>query len=54
MLTAQTEMLIDGKAAGAGDGRVIDVENPAKREVIAQVPRAAEADVDRAVSAAVA
>ncbi|OFW05788.1 MAG: aldehyde dehydrogenase [Acidobacteria bacterium RIFCSPLOWO2_02_FULL_68_18] len=45
-------MLIDGQSVGAHDGRVIDVENPATRTVIAQVPRAGEADVDRAVQAA--
>ena len=46
------KMLIDGQAAEAHDGRTIDVESPATRTVIAQVPRAAEADVDRAVVAA--
>lgn len=46
------KMLIDGQAAGAEDGRTIDVENPANRTVIAQVPRAGAADVDRAVEAA--
>ena len=45
-------MIIDGKAADAQDGRLIDVENPANRQVIAQVPRGGEADVDRAVRAA--
>jgi len=45
-------MIIDGKAADAHDGRLIDVENPATRQVIAQVPRGGEADVDRAVRAA--
>ena len=45
-------MIIDGKAADAQDGRLIDVENPATRQVIAQVPRGGEADVDRAVRAA--
>jgi acyl-CoA reductase-like NAD-dependent aldehyde dehydrogenase len=45
-------MLIDGQAADAQDGRVIDVENPADHSLIAQVPRAGEADVDRAVAAA--
>src|SRR5262245_1936924 len=46
------QMLIDGQAADAQDGRLIDVENPANRSRIAQVPRACEADVDRAVVAA--
>jgi len=45
-------MIIDGKAADAQDGRLIDVENPATRQVIAQVPRGGDADVDRAVRAA--
>jgi betaine-aldehyde dehydrogenase len=46
------KMLIDGQPADAHDGRVIDVENPANRRRIAQVPRGSEADVDRAVGAA--
>jgi len=46
------QMLIDGQAAEAHDGRTLDVESPATRTVIAQVPRAGEADVDRAVRAA--
>jgi betaine-aldehyde dehydrogenase len=45
-------MLIGGQAVEALDGRTIDVENPANRTVIAQVPRGGEADVDRAVDAA--
>jgi betaine-aldehyde dehydrogenase len=45
-------MLVDGQAVEAQDGRTLDVENPATRTVIAQVPRAGEADVDRAVLAA--
>jgi betaine-aldehyde dehydrogenase len=45
-------MIIDGKAADAQDRRLIDVENPATRQVIAQVPRGGETDVDRAVRAA--
>src|SRR5688572_10452634 len=45
-------MLIDGKPAEARDGRVIDIENPATRRPIAQVPRGGEADVDAAVRAA--
>ncbi len=45
-------MIIDGKAVDAQDGRLIDVENPATRQVIAQVPRGGEADVDRAVKSA--
>ena len=45
-------MLIDGKAVASSDGRFIDIENPANRTVIAQVPRGSEADVDTAVRAA--
>ena len=48
----RARMLVDGQAADAQDGRVIDIENPANRRVIAQVPRGGEADVDRAVGAA--
>jgi len=58
MATAETtqliraRMIIDGEPVDAQDGRLIDVENPAKRQVIAQVPRGGEADVDRAVQSA--
>src|SRR2546425_412730 len=46
-------MLIDGQWSEAADGRFLPVTNPAVREsVIAEVPRASEADVDRAVRAA--
>jgi betaine-aldehyde dehydrogenase len=45
-------MLIDGRPVEAQDGRTIDVENPANRTVIAQVPRGGEADVERAVASA--
>jgi acyl-CoA reductase-like NAD-dependent aldehyde dehydrogenase len=46
-------MLIDGKWEASADGRFIPVENPAKKgTVIAEVPRAGAADVDRAVRAA--
>ena len=45
-------MLIDGQSVDAADGRTIEVENPATRTVVAQVPRGGEADVDRAVAAA--
>jgi acyl-CoA reductase-like NAD-dependent aldehyde dehydrogenase len=50
----QALMLIDGQWTGSVDGRFFDVENPAKREVIAEVPRASAADVDRAARAAAA
>ena len=49
---SRVPMLVDGQAADADDGRVIDIENPATRCIIAQVPRAGDADVDRAVRAA--
>ena len=45
-------MLVDGKWEGAADGRLIQVENPAKRTIIGEVPRAGTAEVDRAVRAA--
>jgi betaine-aldehyde dehydrogenase len=45
-------MLIDGKNVEAADGRAIDIENPANRTIVAQVPRGGEPDVDRAVRAA--
>jgi acyl-CoA reductase-like NAD-dependent aldehyde dehydrogenase len=50
--TIRGQMIIDGKSVDAHDGRLIDVENPAKRQVIGQVPRGGDADVDRAVKAA--
>src|SRR5688572_19268452 len=45
-------MLVDGKWEGAADGRLIQVENLAKRTIIGEVPRAGAAEVDRAVRAA--
>jgi len=45
-------MLIDGQWVEAVSGQRFSVENPAKRTLIADVPRAAAADVDRAVAAA--
>jgi acyl-CoA reductase-like NAD-dependent aldehyde dehydrogenase len=45
-------MLIGGKPAESSDGRFIDIENPANRTVIGEVPRATDADVDKAVRAA--
>jgi betaine-aldehyde dehydrogenase len=47
-------MMINGQSAESSDGRYIDVENPANRTTIAQVPRATAADVDSAVRAAAA
>src|SRR2546430_4052327 len=49
------KMLINGQWVDSADGRTFGVETPAKRgSIIAQVPRAGAADVDRAVKAAAA
>jgi acyl-CoA reductase-like NAD-dependent aldehyde dehydrogenase len=45
-------MLIDGNWIGSASGAVLSVENPAKRIPIADIPRGAAEDVDRAVQAA--
>ncbi len=45
-------MLIGGKWVGSASGQRFAVENPAKRLSVAEVPRAATADVDLAVAAA--
>jgi len=45
-------MLIDGQWVGAADGRFLEVENPASRALIAEVPRGGPEDVERAVRAA--
>ncbi len=45
-------MLIDGKWVEAASGARLTVENPAKKKPVAEMPRAAAADVDRAVAAA--
>jgi acyl-CoA reductase-like NAD-dependent aldehyde dehydrogenase len=50
--TRPRTMLIDGKWTGSASGAVLSVENPAKRRPIADVPRGAAEDVDRAVQAA--
>ncbi len=52
--TTRHLMLINGKPAGSSDGRSIDIENPANRTSIGDVPRATDADVDTAVRAAAA
>src|SRR3954454_1882769 len=44
-------MLINGEWVWAASGETIPVENPARREVIAEVPRGGAADVDSAVDA---
>jgi len=46
------QMWIDGRRRGAADGRVFEVINPATEEVLDTAPRAAPADVERAVAAA--
>jgi len=51
-MTTLSLMLIDGRPEEAADGRAIDVENPATRSAIGQVPRGGQADVDRAAGAA--
>ncbi|MGD0109821.1 MAG: aldehyde dehydrogenase family protein, partial [Rhodopila sp.] len=48
----QARMLIDGAWVGSASGEVLTVENPARRNTIASIPRGAKADVDRAVNAA--
>ncbi len=45
-------MLIDGAWVDSASGRTLAVENPAKRQAIATIPRGDAADVDRAVAAA--
>ena len=45
-------MLIDGQSVDSASGARITVENPAKLQPIAEVPRGNAADVDRAVAAA--
>jgi acyl-CoA reductase-like NAD-dependent aldehyde dehydrogenase len=46
------QMWIDGQRTDAADGRVFEVVNPATEEVVDTAPRAAAADVERAVAAA--
>jgi betaine-aldehyde dehydrogenase len=46
------QMFIAGEWAPASSGEWVDVRNPASGEVIARVPSATRADVDRAVAAA--
>jgi acyl-CoA reductase-like NAD-dependent aldehyde dehydrogenase len=48
----QARMLIGGAWADSLSGEVLAVENPAKRQPIAEIPRANAADADRAVEAA--
>lgn len=46
------QMWIDNRPIAAGDGRVFEVVNPATEEIVDTAPRAAAADVERAVAAA--
>src|SRR5215211_8448353 len=48
----QQKMFVDGEFVDGLSGRTIGVLNPATGEVICEVPRAGEEDVDRAVAAA--
>ena len=48
----QYELFINGAFVPNGDREMLDVINPATEEVIAQVPKATEADVDAAIDAA--
>ena len=45
-------MLIGGEWVDASEHETIEIENPAKRETIARVPRGTAADIERAVRAA--
>src|SRR5215470_18700681 len=51
-LGSTPKMLIDGRMVGAVSGETFEVVNPATGTVIANVPSADKADVDRAVAAA--
>ena len=46
------QMLIAGAWVGSASGETLDVENPGKRQKIAEIPRGSANDVDRAVQAA--
>jgi acyl-CoA reductase-like NAD-dependent aldehyde dehydrogenase len=48
------KMLIGGKWEDSADGETIAVENPARKQVIARVPRGSAPDVNKAVAAAAA
>ena len=48
----QQKMFVDGEFVDALSGETMEVLNPATGEVIAEVPRSGEGDVDRAVAAA--
>ncbi len=48
------QILIAGQWTAAESGECIEVENPGRKTIIGEVPRAAKADVDKAVAAAAA
>ncbi len=50
--TPRTLMLIDGAWVESARSEFFEVENPAKRQVIGEVPRGREEDVDRAAQSA--
>ena len=52
MSVTSYEMLIDGESVDAASGQTFEVRNPATGAVMARVPDAGPADVDRAVKAA--
>lgn len=45
-------LFIGGEYVQSSSGKAIEIENPATEEVIAEVPDASDADIDRAVAAA--
>ena len=52
METKTLENFVNGEHVDAGDGRRLDVVNPATGEVFATSPASGQADVDRALDAA--
>lgn len=46
------KLYIDGQFVDASSGEFIDVENPAKEEIIAKIPSASKEDIDKACNAA--
>jgi betaine-aldehyde dehydrogenase/aminobutyraldehyde dehydrogenase len=52
VMVAQHKNLVGGEWLDAVEGETMDVVNPSTGEVIAQVPKGSEADVERAVGAA--
>ncbi len=48
----QYQMVINGELTDSASGETMEVVNPATNEVIGTVPKASEADVDRAVASA--